>query len=66
MKNGWKRFVNASCVKCDAINKEMIRIGAVIFCEDCAANEFSSDDPVIDERDKYTDWLHKWWKKAED
>lgn len=50
---------NASCVKCDVLEKEMIRVGAVIFCEKCVVEEFTSEDPVRMEREKYLKWLHK-------
>ncbi len=50
---------NASCIKCDALHKEMIRVGAIIFCEKCIKEEFKSDDPVRLERAKYLKWLHK-------
>jgi hypothetical protein len=56
---------NAACIKCDALHKEMIRVGAVIFCEKCIAEEFSSDDPVHDERSTYLIWLHKSWREDE-
>jgi hypothetical protein len=51
---------NASCIKCDALHKEMIRVGAIIFCEKCIKEEFKSDDPVRLEREKYLKWLHIW------
>ena len=64
-KKRYTIFHNAACVKCGLVEQEMVRVGAVIFCADCCREEFTSDDPVIDDREKYTDWLHKWWKKAE-
>jgi len=57
---------NAECVKCGTIEKEMVRIGAVIFCNGCVGDEFSSDDPVQEERERYLHWLRVGYKKLED
>ena len=50
---------NASCVKCNALHTEMVRVGAVIFCSICVQEEFSSSDPVRKERENYLKWLRK-------
>jgi hypothetical protein len=50
---------NAKCIKCEALHAEMVRVGAVIFCETCVQFEFKTDNPVIDERETYLKWLHK-------
>jgi hypothetical protein len=47
---------NGSCVKCDAIEKFMIRIGAVVFCAKCVREEFNSNDPIREERERYHHW----------
>ena len=50
---------NVPCIKCKALHKEMVRVGAVVFCERCIGEEFESDDPVRLERTTYLHWLHK-------
>jgi len=57
-------FYNASCIKCDAIEKIMMRIGAVIMCSKCSEETFKTEDPVMDEREVYLDYLEKSIKKA--
>ena len=56
---------NAECVKCEVILRDMVRIGAIIMCPSCFEEEFSTDDPVREERPKYFHWLHKWVEKEE-
>lgn len=34
------RMYNNSCLKCDCIQKEMVQIGAFVFCNGCWAQEF--------------------------
>ena len=50
---------NASCVKCQRLYPQMIRVGCVIFCSICVQEEFSSSDPVRKERENYLKWLRK-------
>ena len=50
---------NAKCVKCAALEAEMVRVGAVIFCNTCVEIVFKTVNPVIDERETYLKWLHK-------
>lgn len=57
---------NAECIKCEALEKEMIRVGAVIFCRKCVSEEFNSDDPVRQERERYLHWLRLGYKKLEE
>ena len=59
------RHVNSCCVKCDKIEKEMIRTGSVIFCIKCFFEEFETTDPVTDERDKYRKWLRVYMEKID-
>jgi hypothetical protein len=64
-KNPFRNFHvhhNAKCIVCEAIHKHMIRVGAVIFCDDHAKSEFKTEDPVMFEREKYLKWLHKSWE----
>lgn len=48
---------NASCLKCHVVEKEMVRVGVIIFCKKCYEEEFSTLDPVKEEREKYLEWL---------
>lgn len=50
---------NAECIVCAALEAEMVRVGAVIFCNGCVQRVFKTDNPVIDERETYLKWLHK-------
>jgi hypothetical protein len=54
---------NYQCVKCDAVELIMVKIGSVPFCEKCAREEFTSKEPLTDEREKYQEWLKKYNKK---
>jgi hypothetical protein len=57
---------NADCVKCRKLEKEMIRVGAVIFCSECVDEEFSTKDPVTEERERYLHWLRVGYKRLEE
>lgn len=57
---------NAVCIKCGKIHATMTRVGAVIFCNICVFEEFTSDDPVRQERENYLKWLHKLQQRPED
>jgi hypothetical protein len=35
-----KAYANASCLKCGAVEKEMVSIGPMIFCPACSDQEF--------------------------
>jgi hypothetical protein len=50
---------NAECIVCGTLEREMVRVGAIIFCTKCCQEIFSSENPVRDERDTYLIWLHK-------
>ena len=50
---------NAECIVCDTLEREMVRVGAVIFCNKCVQEQFSSENPVRDERETYLKWLNK-------
>lgn len=56
---------NADCVKCNAMHKEMVRVGAVIFCDKCVAEEFKSENPVTEERERYLLWLNIAYKEVD-
>jgi hypothetical protein len=50
---------NADCIVCSTLEREMVRVGAIIFCNKCVQEQFSSENPVRDERETYLKWLHK-------
>lgn len=52
-----RRYLNAKCLKCGRIKRNMARYGALIFCVKCCNEEFKSDDPVTRERENYLKWL---------
>jgi len=52
-------FYNAKCLRCGKIEEEMVKIGALVFCNECSDYLFSTDDPVRQERDEYLKWLQK-------
>lgn len=71
MKNNWvdtllekrekfeiRTFNNFYCVKCESVFKEMVRIGALVFCEHCFVEEFKEEDLKIGS-EKYKHWLRK-------
>ncbi len=51
---------NSWCVECGAVNKQMVKVGAVCFCEACHQKILTTDDPVTEEREEYLKYLHKW------
>lgn len=56
---------NGSCVRCDLVEKFMVRVGAVIFCAKCTKDIFNSADPVREERDIYLKWLAESHRKSD-
>ena len=58
-------YQNVECLKCAAIERDMIRVGCLYFCPTCAFDEFKTEDPVYDEREKYLEWLNKWKEEQE-
>ena len=57
-------YHNTPCLKCNAIEEYMVRIGALVFCQDCAKNTFQTDDPVTKERKVYLEYLEIYKKKC--
>ena len=57
MKRSIFIFNNAKCVNCGALEEEMRRVGAVIFCLSCCVKIFKTIDPVRDERETYLKFL---------
>lgn len=48
---------NVECLKCGAVPKVMTSVGVVTMCPECFLEEFHTDDPVKEEREKYLHWL---------
>ena len=57
--------INASCLKCDTIERYMVVTGALHFCEKCFQEEFKTDHPSKKEREKYLKWLDVYRTKVE-
>lgn len=51
---------NLFCIKCAAVKRYMIRVGAVVFCERCFKKEFNTEDPITEQRELYIKWLRKY------
>uniref|UniRef100_A0A6M3XFM8 Uncharacterized protein n=1 Tax=viral metagenome TaxID=1070528 RepID=A0A6M3XFM8_9ZZZZ len=47
---------------CSSVDYEMVRIGVLVFCMKCAANEFRTLDPVREERERYLHFLRVYEK----
>jgi len=58
-------YQNVECLKCGAIERDMIRVGCLYFCPICATDEFTTDNPVDDEREVYLKWLNKYKEEQE-
>ena len=55
---------NITCLKCDALEKEMVLIGAFVMCKKCWKEEFGTEE--IDTESKlYKDKYLKWYKEHE-
>jgi len=48
---------NVCCLKCKALERTMVAIGTLVMCDKCFGEEFHTDDPVMEEREKYLHWL---------
>ncbi len=56
---------NSSCLKCDAINKEMIKVGPFVLCNDCFKVEFVDSGEYTEDKsweidpngESYKAWL---------
>jgi hypothetical protein len=53
-----RAYFNASCCKCDAVEQEMVAVGAIILCIGCMESTFTTDNPVTKEREKYLSLLN--------
>ena len=57
-----RRTYNNDCLKCQAVEKEMVSIGAFVMCKNCAITEF---DPITSDIPRGTTRIpkyHKWLK----
>jgi len=57
-------FKNSECLKCKKIEKKMVMIGAFAMCPKCYHEEFETEYPVEEEKEKYRQCLDKWYEKA--
>ena len=55
---------NSRCLKCDSIEKEMVKVGPMVFCNDCFIAEFinsevydTTSEEVPNNCEEYKDWL---------
>lgn len=56
---------NNSCIRCDVINKTMIKTGGVVMCQKCHEAIFITPNPVRDQRESYLAWLKRMHERAE-
>jgi len=57
-------FYNRECDECANIEEEMVKVGGIILCKYCFREQFSTDDPVKKEREKYLKLLNASIEKA--
>lgn len=55
---------NTHCLKCGALEKEMILIGAFAMCKKCWKEEFFGVEEFSTDSEMYSNYL-KWYKKYE-
>lgn len=55
---------NSTCLKCGRLERAMVGLGPLVMCNGCFNEEFLTDDPVVEEREKYLHWLDV-YKEAE-
>ena len=55
---------NITCLKCDALEKEMVLIGAFVMCKKCWKEEFDTEE-INTESKLYKDKYLKWYKEHE-
>jgi hypothetical protein len=56
---------NTPCLKCGAIEKEMILIGAFVMCKECWKKEFLGLEEFGTGSELYVKKYLKWYKKYE-
>ena len=65
---------NYACLKCDAIDDEMTKVGPMVFCNNCFKVEFVDTDEWTQEKgweidpkgETYKDWLVSYKKYIEE
>jgi len=48
-----KIFKNSLCDFCKTLEEEMIRVGCIVCCKCCFAENFKTKDPVVEEPELY-------------
>lgn len=56
-------FDNSECLKCGIVEKKMVKIGAFVMCPKCLKEEFKTEYPTLEEKERYRFWLDKWYKR---
>ena len=53
---------NSSCLKCDCVEREMVKVGVLVFCHIHFNEEFKSEDDYKNGKDSpiYKKWLDKY------
>jgi len=57
---------NSTCIKCEALEEEMIHIGAFIMCKKCWKEEFFAIEKFTTDSDlykTYKKWLDVYYEK---
>lgn len=57
MPRSIRPYLNAKCLKCGKVKRNMAKYGALIMCVKCYKEEFKNDDSVTKERETYLIWL---------
>lgn len=57
---------NIKCLKCNRVNLEIIRIGALYMCPVCFTQEFGIQTTKIDPESELGERYYKWLKKYKD
>jgi transcription elongation factor Elf1 len=52
-----RTHINSSCIKCNSIEKLMIRVGAFVMCRICYLNEFGESYEFSRKSRTYKKWL---------
>lgn len=58
-------ILNSDCLLCNSVNKNMIKIGSIVLCEDCNLSQFNGEDKIklgSENHDKYLE-LYKLYRK---
>lgn len=62
-----KIHYNSKCLSCGTVKAEMLRIGPMVFCNECAYNEFKAKEgdevKMIDNVEIYRKWMEKYYEQ---